>query len=98
MTSFHVQRIEEEIKKEVSKIVAQELDDPRIGFVTISRVSLNRDLRLAHIFITVFNQTNKTTTLIILNRAKKHVRWLLAQRMRFRRVPDISFQMEDDGS
>ena len=98
MTSFHAKRIEEEIKKEVSKIVSQELGDPRIGFVTISRVSLNRDLRLAHIFITVFNQTDKTTTLIILNRAKKHIRWILAQRMRFRRVPDINFQMEDDRS
>ena len=44
------QRVEEAIKKEVSLIIHDELKDPRIGFVTITRVELSGDLRNAKIF------------------------------------------------
>jgi len=92
--SFHQRRIEEEIKKEVSRIIVQELTDPRIGFVTISRVSLTKDLHSARLFITVLNSGNSSLTLLILNNAKKYIRWLLAKRIRVRSVPELHFYIE----
>ncbi len=92
--SFHQRRIEEEIKKEVSKIVGHDLSDPRIGFVTISKVSLTSNLHFAKVFITVFENKESERTLIILNNAKKHIRWLVAKRIRLRHVPELHFLME----
>lgn len=94
MTPFHQRRIEEEIKKEVSKIIGQELRDPRIGFITISRVSVTQNLHSAKVYITVFDSKKNDSTLFGLNNAKKHIRWLLAKRLRIRSVPELHFYIE----
>lgn len=94
MKSVHQGRVEEEIKKEISKIIGRELIDSRIGFVTISRVSVTKDLHFAKIFITVFNSEQNKSTLLILNKAKKHIRWLLAKRIKVRNIPELQFYIE----
>ncbi|MCK4233293.1 30S ribosome-binding factor RbfA [candidate division WOR-3 bacterium] len=91
MTSFHRNRIEEEIKKIVSNIIIQELSDPRIGIVTISRVSLTNDLHSAKIFISVLDTEKIDTTTLILNKAKKRIRWFLSKKIKVRRVPELIF-------
>jgi ribosome-binding factor A len=93
--SFHAKRLEMEIKKEVSRIMTQDLADPRIGFATVSRVTLKSDLRSASIHISVLDPAQATPTLAVLNKAKKRIRWLLAQRIKMRRIPDITFFQEE---
>lgn len=93
--SIHAKRIEEEIKKEVSRIMTQELADPRLGFATVSRVTVKNDFRTATIHISVLDPEQGDTTLTVLNRARKRIRWLLASRMKMRRIPDITFRLEE---
>jgi len=50
------ERVEEAIKREVSLIIHDEIKDPRIGFVTITRVELSKDLRNAKIFYSVLGK------------------------------------------
>lgn len=93
--SIHAKRLEEEIKKEVSKILLQDLGDPRIGFSTVSRVVLNNDFRAAAIYISVLDLVKSAPTLEVLNKARKRIRWLLAHRIRMRRIPDITFYLDE---
>lgn len=89
--SLHQKRTENEIKRKISRIIDLELNDPRLGLVTITDVSLSGDLRVAKIFFTVLEKGNLDNSLVILNNAKKHIRWLLAKEVRFRTVPEINF-------
>lgn len=95
MNSFHYLRTTEEIKKQVSKIVGQQLADPRIGFVTISRVSLSKDMKFAKIFITILDDTKREDSLFRLNNATGYIRRLLAKKIRLRETPKLQFFWEN---
>ena len=53
MTGRRPERLAEQIKEEVSLIIAGEVEDPRIGFVTVTEAKLSTDLRYAKIFVSV---------------------------------------------
>lgn len=93
--SIHAKRLEEEIKKEVSRIMTHDLADPRIGFATVSRVALSNDFRSASIHVSVLDPVQSGSTLAVLNKARKRIRWLLAKRIRMKRIPDITFFLEE---
>lgn len=92
--SIHVKRLEEQIKKEVSKILLQDLGDPRIRLASVSKVSLKNDFRAAAIYISVLDPLQGIPTVNVLNNARKRVRWLLAHRIRMRRIPSITFYLD----
>ena len=92
------QKVEEAIKHEVSQIIQRELNDPRVGFTTVTRVELSVDLKYAKIFVSVLGEKDKAgQTFDALKRAQGFIRKLLAQRLRMRFVPEISFK-EDNSS
>ena len=89
------ERVAEAIKKEVSLILQDELKDPRLGFVTITRVELTRDLRYAKVFFSVLgNEGDYKKTKEALESASGFIRSLLAQRMRLRLAVEISFRQD----
>jgi len=92
------QKVEEAIKHEVSQIIQRELNDPGVGFATVTRVEVSQDLKYAKIFVSVLGEKKQVTkTFDALGRAKGFIRKLLAQRLRMRFVPEISFK-EDRSS
>jgi len=87
------QRVEEAIKKEVSMIIHDELKDPRIGFVTITRVELTKDLRFAMIFYSVLGKDEeRKKTKIALDSALGYIRSLVAQRINLRIATELMFK------
>lgn len=87
------ERVQEAIKQEVSSIIHDELKDPRIGFVTITRTELSPDLRHARIFVSVLGkQESSNSTFEALGSAKGYIRKLLAKRLKMRFTPDITFK------
>jgi ribosome-binding factor A len=87
------ERVEEAIKKEVSLIIHDELKDPRIGFVTITRVELSKDLRNAKIFYSVLGKDEDyRKTKIALDSALGFIRSLVAQRINLRFATELMFQ------
>ena len=87
-------RMAESIHRAVSLIV-EELSDPRVGFVTITRVEVSDDLKHAEIFFSVLGgEDEHERTLEGLRSARGFVRTELAHRVRFRRVPTIDFNYE----
>jgi len=71
------------------------LKDPRIGFVTITRVAVSEDCRLAKIYFSVTGTpAERERSTEGLNSAKGYVRRELGRRMRLKYTPDITFQFD----
>lgn len=85
------ERVADQIQREVAEIIAQELNDPRIGRVTVSGSSLSKDLSNATLYITMPADGDVKRALEGLNRATGFVRRRLGQRVRMRYVPRLRF-------
>ncbi|MFA5145497.1 MAG: 30S ribosome-binding factor RbfA [Candidatus Omnitrophota bacterium] len=86
-------RVAEAIREEVSLILHEELNDPRLGFVTITRVELTQDLRSAKIFFSVLGkEKEQKKTKEALDSALGFIRKLIAERINLRIAPEIIFR------
>ena len=85
------ERVGDQIQREVAEIIAKELQDPRIGRVTVSGSSISKDLSNATIYITLPADGDIERALEGLNRAGRFVRRRLGQRVRMRYVPRLRF-------
>jgi len=91
-------KVTESLKKEISSILHDELNDPRLGFVTITRVEITADLRYARVFYSVLGQEQDySRTKEALDSALGFIRRLIGQRIRLRFTPEIVFK-EDHSS
>ncbi len=90
--SHRVERVAEQIREEVSQIVATEVADPGVGLVTVTRVKVTADLSLARVYWTIMGDTaQRKETAKALTRATSFVRRLLSQRLTLRRSPEVQF-------
>ena len=90
------QRLAEELKNEISAIIAQEIKDPRVGFATVTEVKVNPDLRHARVAISVFGSPQeRQETFEALVHATGYIRRLLGARVRLRHTPELSFAYDD---
>ena len=87
------ERLAELIRRELGRILSGGLGDPRIGFVTITRVEVSPDLTLAKVHLSVLDPSpaNERTTLQGLNSAKRRIRGELGDCLKLRRMPEIAF-------
>ena len=91
------QQMGEFLREEVTDIIRTELDDPRLGFWTITHVEVSQEIRSARIFVSVLGtEQERTDTLKALRGAAGFIRTHLKPRMRTRIIPDIDFR--DDRS
>ena len=85
-------RIAEQLRHEVSAIVEYELNDERVGFITVTDVEVTPDLRQAKVFITSMStDEEKEASLAALNHASGFIRRELGARLRMRYTPQLSF-------
>jgi len=90
------ERVQEALRQEISKIVQNEVKDPRLGFITITRVELTKDLRYAKIFFSTLGESReKHLALKGLNHAKGYIKTLVADKIKLRFVPELDFRIDD---
>ena len=88
-------RLGEELREEVARIISSELKDPRIGFVTVTRVSLSPDLRNARVYVGVLGgDKERQKSLAGLRQGAGFLRRLLGQRLRLRHTPELQFEYD----
>jgi ribosome-binding factor A len=88
-------RLGDQIRTEVSGILAREVHDPGVGFVTITRVSLTADLQIARVYYTTMAAgPARKDTARALERATPFVRRQLAGRLGLRRMPELEFRFD----
>ena len=92
------EKVAETLKKEISNIIHYELKDPRLGFITVTRVELTQDLRYAKVFFSVLGREEEyQKSKAALDSALGFIRRLIAQRVKLQFVPEIVFK-EDRSS
>jgi ribosome-binding factor A len=87
-------RLDELLREEISSVIRREVDDPRIGFVTITDVEVSPDLRHADVWVSVIGSAEeKKQTLRALSRAMPFIRQRLGV-LRLKRIPEL--HVKDD--
>ena len=89
------QRVGEKIRTEMSSLLVSGLRDPRIGFTTVTEVSVSPDLRQARIFLSVLGtEEEQQEALAAFGSARSFIRRELAHRLDLRRVPELHFILD----
>lgn len=89
-------RIDELLRQEIGQILERDVQDPRIGFVTITDVETAPDLSTARVWVSVIGQPQeREQTMRALQRAMPFVRRELGSRIRLRRIPELHVRTDD---
>ena len=89
------EKVADLIQKEVSQMLVKSIKDPRIGFVTITKVTISEDCRFAKVYFSVAGTpAERESSGKGLDSAKGYVRKELGRRLRLRYTPEIVFQFD----
>ena len=90
-------QVAEELRKIISRVLIDDLSDPRMGFVTVTRIELTADLRFARVFYSVLGtKEEKESTKEVLEENLSFIRRLAAERINMKFAVEIRF--EEDAS
>ena len=92
MSYQRIDRISEEVRREVDAIIRGELHDPRVGGTySVTRAEVTGDLRYAKIYISVLEDDRRDDLMEALKKAKGYIRRALGKRMIIRYTPELIF-------
>ena len=96
MESFkRTDRIGELIREEISYILREDVKDPRLGMLSVTKVKVTPDLRHAHIYISPFKKEEVDDILNCLKKARGFIQKKLGSRIQLRYTPVIDFHIDD---
>ena len=94
--SSRTYRVADQIQRELADILRSGVKDPRLPeMVTISDVSVSRDLSVATIYFTLVDKERRQDADFVLNRAAGFIRTELSRRIQLRSVPQLRFRYDD---
>lgn len=97
LTSKRSEQLERSLIREINNIIYRKINDPRIKFVTITRIKVSSDLKYADIFVTIYNdESQQKKALKGLKNATKFIRGELGKDLKMRYVPNIKFKIDED--
>ena len=89
-------RLDQLLRQEIGLILSKDVQDPRIGFVTVTDVETAPDLSTARVWVSVIGQpAEREQTMKALQRAMPYVRHELGSRIRIRRIPELQLRGDD---
>jgi ribosome-binding factor A len=95
MSATRLQRIGRLIQEELSSIIRREVDDPRLGLISITGVEVTTDLRIAHVYVSVYGEPEQQQMSIsILDRANRFLRGMLGKVIEIRHTPELHFHLD----
>jgi ribosome-binding factor A len=96
MSSQRPTRVGDQIRVEIADLLARDVHDPGIGFLTITRVSVTSDLQLARVYYTTLGDDKaRNESRKALDRATPFLRHQLGRRLRLRRIPELQFYFDE---
>lgn len=97
MSYQRIDRISEEVRREVDRIIREELNDPRIsGTFSVTRAEVTRDLRYAKIYISVLEDDKRDELLKALKSASGFIRRALGKGILIRYSPELTFVKDEN--
>lgn len=92
---YKIEKLARKIQKDISDIVQRQMNDPRVGFISITRVDLSRDLKFAKVWVSILGQPNEQSKVMrALDHARGYVQSEVARRLRTRQTPILSFHQD----
>ncbi|MDR2266544.1 MAG: 30S ribosome-binding factor RbfA [Christensenellaceae bacterium] len=93
---MNLERVNSEIKKELSVIIRDEVKDPRLesAIITITRVNVTADLKHGKVWVSILSDETKSK-IDALNTASNFMRATLFKRLKIRAVPELKFIIDD---
>lgn len=98
MPNYRGGRIDEEVKREISNLIRNEMKDVRLtAMISVTDVKVTKDLRYAKVYVSVFakDQEEKDTNLAVLKSAAGFIRKEIAQRINLRHSPQLLFELDE---
>jgi len=96
--SGRVQRVADQIQRELAVLIQQEMKDPRVSLVTVNSVTVSRDLAFADIYVTQLGdktEAEKEELIRLLNKASGFLKGQLAKLIRLRVTPSLRFHYDE---
>lgn len=94
--SHRQEKVAEEIKHKLNSAMSKDLMELHLGLVTISKVMMSPDLRIAKVYVTFLgNKEPVDKCLDRINFRKKHIRFLLAKHLNMKYIPELNFYYDD---
>lgn len=94
--SNRMNRIDEELKKELSNIINYELQNSKItGMISVTKVKTTPDLRYARVYVSILNSKNRKETLAGLKQSSGYMRSQIASRINLRITPELVFELDE---
>ncbi|MBO9358226.1 MAG: 30S ribosome-binding factor RbfA [Thermomicrobium sp.] len=95
MPSYRQARLAEFLRDEIAAIIQRELRDPRLGFVSVTRVEMSPDLRHAKVFVSIYgSHEEQEAALEALQGAASFIRRLIAPHLHTRHIPELHFKLD----
>ncbi|MCL1804471.1 MAG: 30S ribosome-binding factor RbfA [Clostridiales bacterium] len=96
MSSHRKDRVAEEIRKELSDIIRDDMKDPRVkGLVSVTHVEVSRDISSAGVYLSCLGDTEEQNdTIKAFKQAAGFIRGELASRMSLRFIPELTFKLD----
>ncbi|MBZ9540060.1 MULTISPECIES: 30S ribosome-binding factor RbfA [Modicisalibacter] len=91
-------RVADQLQQELAVLIQREVKDPRLGMVTVSGVTVSRDLGYADVYITLLGDDDPARikeNLAVLKRAGGFLRSQIARRVKLRHVPELRFHYDE---
>jgi len=96
MASTRPSRVGDQLRAEISDLLAREVHDPGIGFLTVTQVRVTPDLQVARVYYTTLgDERARKDTARALGRALPFLRRQLGRRLRLKRVPLLEFFFDE---
>ncbi|MGE0269169.1 MAG: 30S ribosome-binding factor RbfA [Candidatus Omnitrophota bacterium] len=87
-----MEKVNNQMRREISTIIHQELGDPRMSLITVTHVDVSPDLKNAKVYFSVLGDANNIKDAgLVLNNARGLIRHMVSQRVQIRHTPEIHF-------
>ena len=97
MASHRKGRVAEEMKKELSDIIQNNMNDPRVtGLISVTHVEVSRDLSSATVYVSSLGDADEQTAIFkAIRQAAGYIRGELGHRLSLRFVPELHFKADN---
>ena len=91
-----VDKLDSILQKEISTIILQDINDPKLGFPTVTEVVVSPDLKNAKVYVSFLGKNYmKRDGIQTLRKSKGYIKSQLAKRIKIRKIPDLIFEVDD---
>ncbi len=93
--SIRTERVASLIKEEIGALLIRDYNDPALGFITVTDVTVSPDLRIAKVYFSVFAKPEvKESTMAMLEGERGRIRSFVGSKMKIRFIPELQFFLD----